>query len=791
MTSRFAVRLVPVFVVRFASYIVAIKKSSVGFPVRQMKPASAKNTFSSVKLEGVPRKAVFWLTTSLLALIPLAFDTKLHRIYVVPKLALLLVGASVLIPLIAFSARNTAHGSARLFSSRHVIVIALYVLVVLTSTILASDSVASLFGHFYNQMGLITRLCFFVCFVGLIEGIGLNQNRLETALWAMIFTGLLVSIYAVAQFFGYDPFLPSVLYTSDSPSGAVVRVIGTLGHADYLGNFLLYTTPVSAGLAIVARGRERALALLATALSAVAVVSSGTRGAWIGLLSATVVFVTLNLRAARSLQGLRAHVFRIAALGFLVALVLSLAMSLSPASRSIVARARLSFTEGFTGSGRTSLWRDSIKMAPAFALTGSGPDNFRKTFLPYKSNELGRIAPINNESSHNSYLDAAIAFGIPGFLLYVAIIVSTFKNLLGARRRTTNDRMRFIITGIVSSVAGVAVHNFFIFDQIPTGLYFFAFAALAQVASNIVDSQATNPNEPRTSSRAARATAACGSVLVLVAGWYAVAVAQADTAINKAMVSADAGDLNQLIMDGERAADSLEITGEYNFLFARALVLCADRLDVRSNARGADVGGLISARDQAIELAEARAQKSLAHTQTPDLNYLLLAYLAFVKNDVMKLRAYADEASRWDPNNSRTRWMLAEAYLASGDRNRAAQEAEFALDLDPTSRDAKSVLTRARGETDSLEAKIEGLIARAHKRAEAGKFDEARGVLDRALKMSNGQCPKCHRELALVYESNNQYQNAITEWQTFMTEAPDQASAEQITSRIEALRQKE
>jgi tetratricopeptide (TPR) repeat protein len=248
--------------------------------------------------------------------------------------------------------------------------------------------------------------------------------------------------------------------------------------------------------------------------------------------------------------------------------------------------------------------------------------------------------------------------------------------------------------------------------------------------------------------------------------------------------------LTTVISSGSRAADGPEITGEYNFLFARALILCADRVDVRSNGQGADVRGLIGARDQAIELAEARAQKSLAHTQTPDLNYLLLAYLALVKGDVVKLHAYADEAARWDPNHSRTRWMLAEAYLASGDRNRAAQEAEIALDLDPTSSEARSVLAEARGENPSLETQIEQIIAQARKKADAGNLDQARRVLDRALRLSNGQCPECHRALAFVYESSNQYQNAIAEWRLFMQEAPDRASAENIASRIEALRQK-
>jgi putative inorganic carbon (HCO3(-)) transporter len=772
-----------------------------------MKPASPKKVRLSAKFDSIPRKTIFWLATSLLVLIPLAFNPRLHRIYSTPKLALLLVGASLIIPLIATSALIPADESqlAQMFKSRLVIITALFMLVVLTSTILSGDPIASLFGHFYNQMGLITRLCFLVCFVGLIVGIDLDQSRFEAVLWAMTSTGLLVSAYAVAQFFGYDPFLPTALYTSESPAGVVVRVIGTLGHADYLGNFLLYTTPLSAGLAIATRRLARAVAMLATALSTVAIVSSGTRGAWVGLASATVVFATLNMRAGgrNSLRPRRRQVARAATFAFFAILVLSLGIGLSPASRSIVARARLSFTERFTGAGRTNLWRDSIKMVPAFALTGSGPDNFRKAFLPYKSKELGRVAPINSESSHNSYLDAAISFGLPGFLLYIAVIVSTFRLLLRARRRTNNHRLRILITGIISSFSGVSVHNFFIFDQIPTGLYFLAFVALAQAVSDIVDFQETKtsgaggqktkksvPVSFTSKPLLGFATAVPGCLLVIVAAWYSIAVIRADAAINKAMMWADAGDLNQAISEGERAADSAEPTGEYNFLFARALVLCADRMDTRSNVHGAEVGGLIAARDRAIEMAESRAQKSLAHTQTPDLNYLLLAYLAFVKHDVAKLRAYADEAARWDPSHFRTRWMLAEAYLAGGDRNRAAQEAEIALELDPTSSDAKSVLARARGETESLETRIEGIIAQAHKRAEAGKLDEARRVLDRAFRLSNGACAECHRALALVYESGNQYQNAITEWQIFIEQAPDRASAEQIASRIEALRQK-
>ena len=55
--------------------------------------------------------------------------------------------------------------------------------------------------------------------------------------------------------------------------------------------------------------------------------------------------------------------------------------------------------------------------------------------------------------------------------------------LRGARRRGPDTRTGLIITGLISSLAAVCVHNFFIYDQIPTGMYFFALMALAIAAA--------------------------------------------------------------------------------------------------------------------------------------------------------------------------------------------------------------------------------------------------------------------------------------------------------------------
>jgi len=381
------------------------------------------------------RSSAFWLSILMLVAVPLSFSTAIHRIFSLPKFAILIAGSSVLVFLLCLMALDPARrDELRVLRSKHVLIVSLYFVAVTISTVFGVAPIASLFGSFENQMGLITRFCFLICFLSLMVGIGNSQARFRQTVWAMSVTGLAVATYAFIQFFGRDPFLPSSLYTFNSVAGPIVRVVGTLGHADYLGNFLLYTTPLNIALALATEGRVRMLALITTAVSIAAIIFSGTRGAALGLIVGATVFFVLQLRSMS--VSLNRRTAQRAAVALAIILVAIVMISINPASRNITARAISAIREGGTGAGRTMLWRDSAKMIPSFALTGCGPEGFRKAFLAYKSKEIAQLAPrTNDESAHNSYLDAAISYGLPGAIFYVAIIASSFSLLMRARRR--------------------------------------------------------------------------------------------------------------------------------------------------------------------------------------------------------------------------------------------------------------------------------------------------------------------------------------------------------------------
>jgi O-antigen ligase len=643
--------------------------------------------------------ALFWTCAAVIVLVPLIFSTAVYRTFVLPKFALLIVGSSAILTMLALAAAR-GH-SFHALRSRHVAIVSLFMLAVIISTVSGVEPLGSLMGSHFNQTGLLTRLCFFLCFTGVIAAIGKSGERLMNLLWVMEIAGLLAAAYAVAQFLGKDPFISGSLYTFNTPEGKVTRVVGTLGHSNYLGNFLLYTAPIGAALAFVSTGRARRIAIAASSLAVAAILMSGTRGAWIGLLAGAITFAALQLRRESFKVSKRAIAIAVIVFALSVATIF-----IAPLSRSLLVRARSFAAEGFTGAGRTLLWRDAIGMIPRFALAGCGPEGFSKAFLAYKSDDLARLSPIaNNESAHNSYLDAAISHGLAGAILYVAMIVSAFALLNASRRRTRDQRLNMVIVGLISSLAAAGAHNFFIYDQIPTGLYFFAVMALAAAASNVTGEQA---QEKTVSSSPARwpawiDVAVCAAIFVS-AVWYAVSLIRADMALKRVAVSARAKNFDQVIANAHLAAQSPDPTGAHNFLVARALLDYADSLRVKGRWDTEDAD--VKQKREAIAIALREGEKSIAHSLTPEAGYMLLAYLARAGRDKPLMKEYAAKAIQFDPKFANARLLMAEAFLVEGDFEQAEREAQAALEIIPNSRKAKSMLERARRR--QMERKIEG-----------------------------------------------------------------------------------
>jgi len=775
--------------------------------------SSSKRTITKVSvsrnIDSLIDVLIYWLSLSALILVPTVFSTWVYRLFSCPKYLVLLAISAALLPLVVYKTAIGIHRRGLDALPKHSMPILLvlgYVTIILLSTLLGIEPLGSFLGTFENRMGLVTRVCFLICFAGITIGVGKNRYRAVQLLWAMVITGFVVALYAFIQFFGRDPFLPETVYLFRTGEQTVRRAVSTVGHPDYLGNFLLYTTPLTASLALAYRGIARQFAVIATGVSLCAITFSGTRGAWVGLFGGVLLLAMIELIRRRfSFFARPAALLNTRVLtGVMVILVSVGFIASTRVSRNIIDRARLLVSTRDAGAGRTLLWRDSLRMIPAYPLIGSGPDAFRRAFLPYKSFELARLAPdTNNESSHDSYIDAAVCFGLPGAVVFVSIIATTFFLLLRARRRSSDPKIQLMIMGLVGSFASVTIHNIFIFDQITTGLYFFGFVAMAIVISRVSameDENRETKGEVQNSKFSGQLVKAkhhwaAAAALILAPLFFIAAVTQgvvemrADHHINEAFRAASQGNLDGVLSSAGQALNVFDPNGGFALLAAQSVAICIDHINEADRASRRRSGRAPSAPErEALNFAIINAQRSLAHTLTPDSSCVLMAYLSLLAGDGVRVKQFASDAVSYDSKFANSRWLLAEGHLAVGEREQAIAEAKSSLDLKSALNRSRFVIERAQGEDETRRQKKEKALASAREVINRGNPEKAKVILLRLISKSPSPCPECHSELASLYEAEHLYEQAIAEWQIFIAQTPDRASAKDAEKHISALR---
>ena len=67
-----------------------------------------------------------------------------------------------------------------------------------------------------------------------------RPDRVIRYLRAIVLTGIPISLYGIAQYFGFDPWLDPAGYHAGEGPFTIVRPPSTLGHANYFATYLVY-----------------------------------------------------------------------------------------------------------------------------------------------------------------------------------------------------------------------------------------------------------------------------------------------------------------------------------------------------------------------------------------------------------------------------------------------------------------------------------------------------------------------------------------------------------------------
>jgi O-antigen ligase len=538
------------------------------------------------------------------------------------------------------------------------------------ATAFSSYPLLSLDGGNWRRYGFIVESGLLLFVLLSAAWLAADQNNIRALLRASVTSGGLAALYGIAQYFGWDPWLPASAYQAGEGSFTIVRPPGTLGHADYFAAWLVIVTFFGLALARLEPARWAQWAALALSiLSSIAIVLSGTRSALLGLAAGTIVLVILNRPRIRT-RALMTGVV-IAACGAIFVL--------SPAGTKLRARVYWS-TEDVWGGARLLLWRDSLRMALQHPVLGFGPETFATEFSRYESADLARSYPdFYHESPHNIFLDALTTRGVAGLLVLFGFcglgIWAARKPLANARGSETRgsktggsetlilsrDRQGAVARPeLASALVALLVCQQFVVFVVATALYFYLLIALL-----VADPQDAMPER-----RSAGWLFPVGLAASLLLAAFAVRLVVADRALAVADQKIESGDasgaareyLKVLRWEPPGAGADLEYSNAMSRLAARTPV----------------VSTRVQAAQQAVESA-IRATRTAEDRQNAWYN---LARLLAGQNNPAGVERSLRNAIAWAPNWFKPHWVLAQLLEATGRHEQALAEAEVAFGLD-------------------------------------------------------------------------------------------------------------
>jgi O-antigen ligase len=560
------------------------------------------------------------------ALVPLIVTPGLLFYYdVTPKVAILLLGVSfaLLFGRTDFSLIKN-HRASRWFAG----ILGFQWLWFGLAAAVSTNSATSLNGSTWRRLGLVTQtgvLVFSIlCLAWLLE----NPANIRLLRSAIAATGLLISVYTIAQYFGIDPLLPAKAYQAGEGGFTIVRPPGTLGHADYLAAWLLFALFCS----------SRWIAPVAI----FALLLTGTRAALLGLVAGAIVLWLMHRRAPTVREGYGAAILAVL-IGIFV---------ITPAGGKLRARVHWSLDDT-RGGARLLLWRDTLPIVARHPLTGLGPETFGTQFPLHESRDLARAYPdFYHESPHNLLLDLAAGEGIPAAIAFLGLC--GLAAWVGVRSGSQ------WAPGLLAALTALFIAHLFVVFTLPTELAFYLVIAM------LISLESTSGASHAIVGWSRLAGYAVAAVLLV----FTVRSVAADYWLARAH-------------DGIADEDIPGATAAYRAsLWWQARGTGADLPYSREMANLASQSPIFKTRLNAFQQALESGVRATEESEQRQNAWFNLAELFAAQNDAANAEHSLRNAIAWSPNWFKPHWILAQLLETERRMPEALAEAQAALDRD-------------------------------------------------------------------------------------------------------------
>ena len=345
--------------------------------------------------------------------------------------------------------------------------IILYAAIYLAGTFFSVDLEGSL------NPGLL-RVAFILFAVVLGNAVS-NRRQLDTLIFLMVLAGTAVAAYGILQYIFRWGYQSAAWVDSDMFSSVTIRVYSTLQNPNVLAEYLILMISLGGAALLTAKGTGKRLVLLACCgVMCLCMVLTMSRGGWLGLLIAGMIFLVL----------LNPRVLVLAPVVLPVALV---ALYFVLPDTVISRFTSIGNLEDTSTSYRVSIWMGTIAMLKDYWLCGIGPGTgaFNLVYPAYSYNAA------NAQHAHNLFLQIMSDGGVVALVVFLLIIFIFCRVICSALSRNRSWRARCYLAGAIGGVGGFMAQSMtdYTFYNYRVALLFFAVLALGASFARLAEQE--------------------------------------------------------------------------------------------------------------------------------------------------------------------------------------------------------------------------------------------------------------------------------------------------------------
>jgi len=289
-----------------------------------------------------------------------------------------------------------------------------------------------------------------------------DERNLKRLLYIAFAVGTLASLYALLQYGGIEPIWPMQL----DPFGT--RSVSTFGNPNFMASFLILILPVIAVLVVYEKAPIKKLFLGGLfGVNFFGLLVTRTRSAWLGLFVALIFVAFYLLVYQRSLIS-RNRKWLIFLVGILF-LMMFYPVRVGGGKKVRMVKVALEKVKSVTDFKQMAyvqrflIWQAGHSMFKESPILGHGWGNF-EIIYPFHQGKFLKIkkySPFRTHANnaHNEILEIVSGTGIVGLGICIWLFILFFKLGIDSYRKLTGEYDKTVALGLLASILGMLIDN--------------------------------------------------------------------------------------------------------------------------------------------------------------------------------------------------------------------------------------------------------------------------------------------------------------------------------------------